>query len=132
MATAYDCKFIETSVGINHNVDELLVGLLSQIRLKLENPEKSRYNCHQRTYTHTTILFINSINFKYWLMKQIQFPYTLCMMHLRVRIFLDINHEPWKWWAKWIFMYFSSGIYFVNGRAENLNVEHVRPLDRHV
>ncbi len=43
MATAYDCKFIETSVGINHNVDELLVGLLTQIRLKLENPEKSRY-----------------------------------------------------------------------------------------
>jgi len=43
MATAYDCKFIETSVGINHNVDELLVGLLSQIRLKLENPEKSRF-----------------------------------------------------------------------------------------
>jgi hypothetical protein len=42
MATAYDCKFIETSVGINHNVDELLVGLLTQIRLKLENPEKSR------------------------------------------------------------------------------------------
>uniref|UniRef100_A0A1A9W2F8 GTP-binding protein REM 1 n=1 Tax=Glossina brevipalpis TaxID=37001 RepID=A0A1A9W2F8_9MUSC len=42
MATGYDCKFIETSVGINHNVDELLVGLLSQIRLKLENPEKSR------------------------------------------------------------------------------------------
>uniref|UniRef100_A0A182S8M8 Small monomeric GTPase n=1 Tax=Anopheles maculatus TaxID=74869 RepID=A0A182S8M8_9DIPT len=41
MATQYDCKFIETSVGINHNVDELLVGLLSQIRLKLENPEKS-------------------------------------------------------------------------------------------
>lgn len=43
MATAYDCKYIETSVGINHNVDELLVGLLSQIRLKLENPEKTRY-----------------------------------------------------------------------------------------
>lgn len=44
MATAYDCKFIETSVGINHNVDELLVGLLTQIRLKLENPEKSRWD----------------------------------------------------------------------------------------
>lgn len=43
MATAYDCKFIETSVGICHNVDELLVGLLTQIRLKLENPEKSRF-----------------------------------------------------------------------------------------
>ncbi|XP_076750930.1 uncharacterized protein LOC143423455 [Xylocopa sonorina] len=42
MATSYDCKFIETSVGINHNVDELLVGLLTQIRLKLENPERTR------------------------------------------------------------------------------------------
>nr|XP_031839144.1 GTP-binding protein Rit2 [Nomia melanderi] len=42
MATSYDCKFIETSVGINHNVDELLVGLLTQIRLKLENPERAR------------------------------------------------------------------------------------------
>lgn len=36
MATGYDCKFIETSVGINHNVDELLVGILTQIRLKAE------------------------------------------------------------------------------------------------
>jgi Rad/Gem-related GTP binding protein 1 len=42
MATSYDCKYIETSVGINHNVDELLVGILTQIRLKLENPERSR------------------------------------------------------------------------------------------
>ncbi|KAK2576912.1 hypothetical protein KPH14_005533 [Odynerus spinipes] len=42
MAMSYDCKFIETSVGINHNVDELLVGLLTQIRLKLENPERTR------------------------------------------------------------------------------------------
>lgn len=42
MATAFDCKYIETSVGINHNVDELLVGILTQIRLKLENPERSR------------------------------------------------------------------------------------------
>ncbi|XP_072160826.1 GTP-binding protein RAD [Bemisia tabaci] len=38
MAIKYDCKFIETSVGINHNVDELLVGILSQIRLKLDMP----------------------------------------------------------------------------------------------
>jgi Rad/Gem-related GTP binding protein 1 len=36
MATSYDCKFIETSVAINHNVDELLVGILTQIRLKTE------------------------------------------------------------------------------------------------
>ena len=29
-------KFIEASVGIQHNVDELLVGVLKQIRLKRE------------------------------------------------------------------------------------------------
>ncbi|XP_077283291.1 uncharacterized protein LOC143909257 [Arctopsyche grandis] len=44
LAITYDCKFIETSVGINHNVDELLVGLLTQIRLKQEHPERTRYS----------------------------------------------------------------------------------------
>ncbi|XP_044737529.1 GTP-binding protein REM 1 isoform X2 [Chrysoperla carnea] len=34
LACTYRAKFIEISVGINHNVDELLVGILSQIRLK--------------------------------------------------------------------------------------------------
>ncbi|KAK3086313.1 hypothetical protein FSP39_016725 [Pinctada imbricata] len=33
------CKYIETSVALNHQVDELLVGILRQIRLKL-NPHK--------------------------------------------------------------------------------------------
>lgn len=36
MAVSYRAKFAEISVGINHNVDELLVGLLHQIRLKCE------------------------------------------------------------------------------------------------
>ncbi|KAF4520814.1 hypothetical protein B566_EDAN002392 [Ephemera danica] len=35
LACTYRSKFTEISVGINHNVDELLVGILSQIRLKL-------------------------------------------------------------------------------------------------
>ncbi|KAG8198947.1 hypothetical protein JTE90_015151 [Oedothorax gibbosus] len=35
-------KFIETSAGINHHVDELLVGILSQIRLKLSSHEGSK------------------------------------------------------------------------------------------
>ncbi|KAI5726615.1 hypothetical protein M8J76_005591 [Diaphorina citri] len=53
MATAYDCKFIETSVGINHNVDELLVGILTQIRLKLDNPPepvltREQFSCRRR------------------------------------------------------------------------------------
>ncbi|GIY89104.1 uncharacterized protein CEXT_273011 [Caerostris extrusa] len=34
VANKYDVKFIETSVTIHHNVDELLVGALTQVRLK--------------------------------------------------------------------------------------------------
>lgn len=48
MATNYQCKFVETSVSINHNVNELLVGLLYQIRLKFEHTDKTRDNCHHR------------------------------------------------------------------------------------
>ncbi|XP_022920638.1 uncharacterized protein [Onthophagus taurus] len=41
LACTYRAKFIEISVGINHNVDELLVGILTQIRLKsFQNEEK--------------------------------------------------------------------------------------------
>ncbi|XP_076358359.1 GTP-binding protein GEM-like [Tachypleus tridentatus] len=40
-ATSYNCKFIETSAGINHHVDELLVGLLTQIRLKRQQEKES-------------------------------------------------------------------------------------------
>ena len=36
LACAYRGKFMEISVVINHNVDELLVGILTQIRLKEE------------------------------------------------------------------------------------------------
>ena len=32
---SFGAKFIETSVGIQHNVDELLVGVLKQIRLRM-------------------------------------------------------------------------------------------------
>ncbi|XP_022243169.1 GTP-binding protein REM 1-like [Limulus polyphemus] len=45
LATYQHCKFIETSAGINHHVDELLVGTLSQIRLKrsqADRPVKKR------------------------------------------------------------------------------------------
>lgn len=38
-ASYYNCKYVETSASLNHHVDNLLVGILSQIRLKL-NPEK--------------------------------------------------------------------------------------------
>jgi len=34
LASSYESKFIETSSGIQHNVDELLVGTLKQCRLR--------------------------------------------------------------------------------------------------
>lgn len=39
LACTYRAKFVEVSVGINHNVDELLAGTLTQIRLKKEHCE---------------------------------------------------------------------------------------------
>ncbi|XP_075979020.1 rad, Gem/Kir family member 3 [Anticarsia gemmatalis] len=41
LACTYKAKFIEVSVGINHNVDELLVGILNQIRLKRQQYQES-------------------------------------------------------------------------------------------
>ena len=40
IAYSYECKFIETSAAINHNVDELLVGVVSQIKLKTKQKEE--------------------------------------------------------------------------------------------
>ena len=42
LATSRECKFIETSSGIQHNVDELLVGILKQIRLRELRDRKLR------------------------------------------------------------------------------------------
>ncbi|XP_064542766.1 uncharacterized protein LOC135431516 isoform X2 [Drosophila montana] len=48
VACTFGAKFIEVSVGINHNCDELLAGTLTQIRLKKDhnllqlNPKKSK------------------------------------------------------------------------------------------
>ena len=39
LATKYGCKYIETSPGINHNVDELLVGMLTQLTLREQAAE---------------------------------------------------------------------------------------------
>ena len=41
LAMKYGVKYIETSPGINHNVDELLVGMLTQIKLR-EHYENER------------------------------------------------------------------------------------------
>lgn len=39
LANTCGCKFIETSSGLDHNVDELLVGILAQLQL---NPWRNR------------------------------------------------------------------------------------------
>ncbi|XP_018371728.1 PREDICTED: uncharacterized protein LOC108766731 isoform X2 [Trachymyrmex cornetzi] len=44
LACTYRAKFIEVSVGINHNVDELLVGILNQIRLKVVQSNQENRN----------------------------------------------------------------------------------------
>ena len=41
LALSFDAKFIETSAGIQHNVDELLVGVLKQVRLRGEQASMS-------------------------------------------------------------------------------------------
>ena len=49
LAMKYGCKYIETSPGINHNVDELLVGMLAQVQLHEEKEEEkvaSGYSQH--------------------------------------------------------------------------------------
>nr|XP_027217878.1 ras-related protein Ral-A-like [Penaeus vannamei] len=40
LASCHDSKFIETSSGIQHNVDELLVGIVKQVRLRLAAQRK--------------------------------------------------------------------------------------------
>ncbi|KAL5022457.1 hypothetical protein ScPMuIL_001612 [Solemya velum] len=42
VAKQYDCKFVETSTVLNHNVDELLVGIVTQIRLKIKHVEDEK------------------------------------------------------------------------------------------
>lgn len=50
LACLRECKFIETSSGIQHNVDELLVGVLKQIRLR-ETRDKKKQN-QRKTAIH--------------------------------------------------------------------------------
>ena len=67
MAIRYGCKYIETSPGINHNVDELLVGMLAQIGLKEEAAEKGQLSrddaiqcCYEIVLNNGTGLSVHS------------------------------------------------------------------------
>ncbi|XP_050535804.1 uncharacterized protein LOC126902496 isoform X2 [Daktulosphaira vitifoliae] len=52
LACTCRAKYIEVSVGINHNVDELLVGILTQIRLKRSNISEE----HEHWYKNRNFL----------------------------------------------------------------------------
>ncbi|CAI9737392.1 GTP-binding protein GEM-like [Octopus vulgaris] len=63
IAVNYDCKYIETSAALNHQIDDLLVGSLSQIRLKLnihvqENSQTltNKKNKNRRTKTRRSLI----------------------------------------------------------------------------
>jgi hypothetical protein len=44
MAANYDCKYIEVSAAIDHKVDDLLVGIVKQIRLMRERQLHDRHH----------------------------------------------------------------------------------------
>ncbi|CRK92522.1 CLUMA_CG006084, isoform A [Clunio marinus] len=55
LAASRDVKFIETSSGIQHNVDELLVGILKQIRLKETREKKQSSSKMKNSRTHSSL-----------------------------------------------------------------------------
>ena len=53
LAIKYGVKYIETSPGINHNVDELLVGMLTQIKLRIaENARQQEMQVRKMLSMH--------------------------------------------------------------------------------
>lgn len=55
LAQSRDVKFIETSSGIQHNVDELLVGVLKQVRLKETRDKKAANSASKMRNSRTHI-----------------------------------------------------------------------------
>ncbi|XP_062615989.1 GTP-binding protein GEM-like [Saccostrea cucullata] len=51
-AHQYDSKYAETSAALNHHVDELLVGVLSQIRLKHDPEAVEEHEAHKNHKEH--------------------------------------------------------------------------------
>lgn len=51
-ANQYDSKYAETSAALNHHVDELLVGVLSQIRLKHDPGAVEEHEAHKTHKEH--------------------------------------------------------------------------------
>ncbi|XP_073847375.1 rad, Gem/Kir family member 2 isoform X1 [Musca autumnalis] len=61
LAASRDAKFIETSSGIQHNVDELLVGVLKQMRLKESREKKANSSKMKTSRTHISLQMAKEI-----------------------------------------------------------------------
>ena len=63
LASSYNGKFIETSAGLKHNVDELLVGVLKQILLRVQDKDHDKPDTKVTVQSDTKITVKQSINF---------------------------------------------------------------------
>ncbi|XP_069163603.1 GTPase RhebL1 [Procambarus clarkii] len=56
LACSYGAKFMEISVGMNHKCDDLLVGILNQLRIKGEvEPSEEEEAPKERSWTRSTV-----------------------------------------------------------------------------
>ena len=60
LAISHDCKYVEVSSALDHNVDTLLVGIVKQIRLK-NLIEKQRTNIYARSVPMFNILNVVTV-----------------------------------------------------------------------
>ena len=45
VASSFECKYVEVSAALNHNVDTLLVGIVKQMKMKMmEETKKKQQN----------------------------------------------------------------------------------------
>lgn len=64
VATTYDCNYIETSAALNHKVDELVAGTLTQIRRQLLPPTPTLLpvpTTKSRSRTPSPVSFFNKL-----------------------------------------------------------------------
>nr|XP_053655315.1 GTP-binding protein RAD-like isoform X4 [Cherax quadricarinatus] len=64
LACSYGAKFMEISVGMNHKCDDLLVGILNQLRIKGEEPSEEEEAPKERSWTRNRSLLRASMKAK--------------------------------------------------------------------
>jgi hypothetical protein len=70
LAASRDVKFIETSSGIQHNVDELLVGILKQVSGAIDSPLSPQPTLISARFNYPHLITINFLSLSF-------FPFAL-------------------------------------------------------